>query len=96
MGKLKLHSGGTLKNVHEKVECFLEYCCIHNPSEHPLREAPMDWWGEFRHMVRVCEHGISHPDPDDLQFKIARGDWVTTESICSVHLMKENCDGCCQ
>lgn len=92
---LILHSGATLTGIHAEDECFLEHCCIHNPSNHPLRDAPMDWWGEFRHMVRVCVHGVSHPDPDDLAFKMATLDWITVEAISSVHLMEESCDGCC-
>jgi hypothetical protein len=91
-----LHSGKKLTNVHDEADCFLPNCCIHNPSEHPLRDAPMDWWPQFRHMVRVCEHGYRHPDPDDLKFKLAHWDFVTVEAISSVHLMAEHCDGCCQ
>lgn len=44
---------------------------------------------------RVCEHEYFHPDPDDLQFKMSMMDWMTVEAISSVHLVSENCDGCC-
>jgi hypothetical protein len=92
---LALHSGKILENVHDAGTCLGDHCCVHSPSDHPLNTAPLDWWWEFRHMVRVCEHGVSHPDPDDLMFKQIIGDWLTVEAISSVHLMKENCDGCC-
>lgn len=93
---IALHSGSVLTDVHDAGTCFLDHCCIHNPSDHPLRDAPLNWWGEIRHMVRVCEHGYSHPDPDDMAFKRATLDWMTVEAIASVHLVAENCDGCCQ
>lgn len=91
-----LYSGAVLTNIHSEDSCFLEHCAIHNPSEHPLRNAPMDWYGgDIRALVRVCEHGLQHPDPDDLRFKLAIGDFITVEALTSVHLVAENCDGCC-
>lgn len=35
-------------------------------------------------MERVCEHGVGHPDPDDV--KVQAGGWTET-----IH----GCDGCC-
>lgn len=91
-----LHSGATLTGIHPEGSCYLEHCAIHNPSDHPLKDAPMEWWGErIRHLTRVCEHDFYHPDPDDIAFKMATGDWITVEAISSVHLVEERCDGCC-
>lgn len=56
----------------------------------------MGWYDDIRHLTRVCEHGLHHPDPDDIQFKMMIGDFMTVEAISSVHLVRENCDGCCQ
>lgn len=92
---IALHNGKILGGVHEAGTCYLANCCIHNPSDHPLNAAPLSWMQEFRSMSRVCEHGFHHPDPDDMAFKMAIGDWITVEAISSVHLMKENCDDCC-
>lgn len=44
------------------------YCCIHNPSDHPLNTAPLSWMQEMNMMFRVCKHGSIHPDPDALLF----------------------------
>lgn len=96
MADMILHNGMLLTNVHEEDECLLGHCSIHNPSDHPLRDEPLTWWGEgINAMARVCEHGFTHPDPDDIAFKMATGQWIAVEAISSVHLMKENCDGCC-
>lgn len=92
---ITLYSGRVLTNIHPEETCFLEFCSIHRPSDHPLRDAPMEWFNEIAAMFRVCEHGFYHPDPDGLAFKMATGDWATVEAISSVHLMKENCDDCC-
>jgi len=76
--------------VHRRGDCKGEHCCIHNPSDHPLKDAPMNWRGDRALMERICDHGIGHPDPDDIEFKrLTRGDVVADAE--SVH----GCDGCC-
>jgi hypothetical protein len=44
-------------------------CCIHAPSKHPLNTAPLAWVAEAHCMIRVCEHGEGHTDPDDLAYR---------------------------
>lgn len=94
--RFTLYDGSILRNVHLPDECFLPNCCIHNPSDHPLKDAPLSWMGGARAMFRVCKHGFHHPDPDDMAFKRETWAWMELEAICSVHLVAENCDGCCQ
>lgn len=60
---------GSLLLVHLDIDCLAEYCVVHNPSEHPLKGAPLNWRDDRRLMERICQHGIGHPDPDDLRFK---------------------------
>ena len=96
MNSITLYDGSTLRGVHAPTDCLGEYCCIHKPSDHPLRYAPLAWMGEIRSMFRVCEHGFFHPDPDDIRFLMGVGQWLRVEAITSVHLMKENCDECCR
>lgn len=62
-------SDGVTMKTHGPETCVGPFCCIHNPSEHPLRTAPMTWFAEMSLMFRVCEHGNSHPDPDSLEFR---------------------------
>lgn len=71
--------------VHRSDVCAGHFCCIHNPSEHPLRERPLNWRGHV--MERICEHGIGHPDPDDLAWRDRIG-----RDASGVH----GCDGCCR
>ena len=75
-----------LINVHPPDACSGEHCCIHNPSDHPLRDAPMHWRSDKGVMERICVHGIGHDDPDD----VAHRERVGRESS-GVH----GCDGCC-
>lgn len=56
----------------------------------------MDWYPALSHLVRICEHGLRHPDPDDLRVKVMSLQLITVEAISSVHLVEENCDGCCR
>lgn len=76
-------TGGVLVNIHKPDKCAGRPCCIHNPSDHPLRDAPMLWRGDRRIMERICEHRIGHPDPDDVR--------VRTYWEDAIH----GCDGCC-
>lgn len=86
-----------LTNVHFPITCEGSYCVIHNPSDHPLRDAPTHWRprrldtrrGEI--MERICPHGNFHPDPDDLAF-IARNSGDEKAKILADH----DCCGCCK
>lgn len=64
---LNMHDG-TLLTTHGPDVCMGPHCCIHNPSEHPLRDAPLVWLDNARAMYRRCEHGAIHPDPDSFDF----------------------------
>ena len=61
LGGLRLH--------HAADQCSGEFCCIHNPSTHRLSSAPLHWRDDRGLMERICEHGVGHPDPDDLAHK---------------------------
>jgi hypothetical protein len=73
--------------VHTKDKCEGNYCCIHNPSDHIMKDWPTHWRGDRRLMERLCKHGVGHPDPDDLAFK-ARNGYPDSEGV-------HGCDGCC-
>jgi hypothetical protein len=75
--------------VHNKEDCKGEYCCIHNPSDHHMKNWPLHWRADRNLMERICPHGIGHPDPDDLAFKKRCGSDMYIESI-------HGCDGCCK
>lgn len=95
MEPIALHDGRILQ-VHDAGTCFTPLaCCIHHPSDHALNTAPLDWWQGVG-MMRVCEHGFRHPDPDDIAFKMSTGNFIMVEAISSVHLVSDHCDGCCQ
>jgi hypothetical protein len=91
----------TLIGVHSETDDCREHgCCIHNPSDHPLRDQPQVWrdqryrsdvqYYEPPHMVRVCEHGLDHPDPDALAWQRRSG-----EADLADYLAIHPCDGCC-
>lgn len=76
--------------VHLASRCEGHPCCIHNPSDHIMKDWRQHWRGDRGLMERLCPHGIGHPDPDDLDFKRrVRGDVVAGWE--GVH----GCDGCC-
>lgn len=77
--------------VHAKENCVEgQQCVIHNPSNHPMRDFPTHWRPDRQLMERICPHGIGHPDPDDIAYKVS----VMGEKRAfyeSIH----GCDGCC-
>lgn len=75
-----------LENVHPATQCSGEFCVLHNPSDHHMREWPLNWRDDRSIMERICPHGIGHPDPDDLAHleRVGR----TGEGV-------HGCDGCC-
>jgi hypothetical protein len=82
---------GTLLRTHPERACVGDHCCIHNPSDHPLRDAPQAWDPRLRAVYRTCEHGVVHPDYDDFAFRIRVGTSSALLALIGVH----NCDGCC-
>jgi len=68
---ITLHDGMVLQ-THGPRRCAGFHCCIHNPSDHPLRNAPMVWLGQLNLMMRICKHEELHPDPDSMNVVAAR------------------------
>lgn len=76
---------------HDPSVCVGQRCCLHNPSDHHMKEWPLvlKMGG---HMERTCSHGIGHPDPDSLwYFEVVMGEMDEVEWR-GVH----GCDGCCR
>lgn len=82
--------GGGILATHPADRCQGQPCCVHNPSDHPLRQAPMEWMAEQRLMIRTCAHGLNHPDPDHLSWLRTTGAHSAAD-VQTVH----RCDGCC-
>jgi hypothetical protein len=82
-----VQSNQVMANVHTPDKCAGRPCVLHNPSDHHMREWPTVYRADRGLMERTCEHGVGHPDPDDLEYHISEG-----RSYQSVH----GCDGCCR
>lgn len=84
--------------THGENQCGGEFCCLHNPSDHPLREAPLNWRADRipAFMERICEHGVGHPDPDSLAWlrsvPAVIEKYGESLNASGVH----GCDGCCR
>lgn len=76
-----------LTNTHPATQCDGEFCVIHNPSDHHMRDWPTNWRSDRMLMERTCPHSVGHPDPDDLAFHVRNGrGWQASHG----------CDGCCR
>lgn len=79
--------GAVLQNVHSASKCAGRHCVLHNPSDHHMREWPLNWRDDTKIMERLCPHGVGHPDPDDVAYQI-----MVDRSWAAIH----GCDGCCE
>lgn len=53
--------------THGIDQCAGALCVIHNPSDHPLKDAPLSFRMDRMALAeRHCEHGVGHPDPDSV------------------------------
>jgi hypothetical protein len=71
--------------VHKRTVCAGEFCAIHNPSDHRMK----DWRMLMRASTlieRNCCHGVGHPDPDSVA-------WF--DSIGRTWMGVHGCDRCC-
>lgn len=74
--------------VHTKKQCKGQYCCLHNPSDHHMKDWPIFIRMDKNTLAeRVCTCGIGHPDPDSLKYLVGIG--------CSKMLTMHGCCGHC-
>ena len=84
-------TGQKVTAVHPRTkECDQYGCVIHNPSSHHLRHLKTHWRDDRKLMERICEHGVGHPDPDQMRYleRTLGEDRAGPEGI-------HGCDGCC-
>lgn len=80
---VELEDGTILGNVHNLGRCLTGGgCAIHNPSDHPLKNAARTWYNDM--IYRICPHAAAHPDFDSLVFIIERDGGVWESHKCCV------------
>jgi hypothetical protein len=87
-----IHVGQQVLRTHAEGTCRGEHCCIHKPSDHPLNTAQLHWRADRQMMERICEHGVGHPDPDDLEYKRSI---MSRQAYRARAYETHGCDGCC-
>ena len=83
-----IQAGKVPLRVHARAKCEGRGipCCIHDPSDHHMREWPMNWRGDTGVMERFCPHGTGHPDPDHMAFVKS----LTPEHECPIQLLRDH------
>lgn len=77
----------TTVHTHSTQACDNRPCPLHNPSDHPLADAPMVFRADKHFLVeRTCRHGIGHPDPDSVAY-------FERNNLDGFGI--HGCDGCC-
>lgn len=84
---------GTVFHGHGAGRCAGMWCCLHNPSAHPLATAPLRWRPDLYLMERRCPHEQHHPDPDSLEY--LRNLPVLGGPAVALIAGWHHCDGCC-
>lgn len=83
------HSIVTLQSVHGTDQCRGRACPVHNRSNHQMRGFQQVWDQDKRMIMRVCSHGVRHPDPDNYPFLVER-----LGTVEAAHKLIHGCDGC--
>ena len=89
MSKLLKHEKEYLARLvtHSADKCEGRACCVHNPSDHHMRTWELNYRFDKSVMERICpEHGVGHPDPDDLAYN---------QSVSRDYVSIHGCCGCC-
>lgn len=60
---------GVFLTHHNASVCAGERCPLHNPSDHSLRDYPLDWDARGGVMVRVLPDGGTEIDPDEYRLR---------------------------
>lgn len=81
---VRLEHSDTVLLVHREGDCLGENCTVHNRSDHPLRKWVQHWDARQACMMRLCEHGQSHIDPDETDYTFDR-----------MFRARLRCDRCC-
>ena len=84
--------GTVVLRTHAAGTCRGEHCCVHNPSDHRLKDAPLHWRADRNLMERICEHGVGHPDPDSLSYLRSI---MSRQAYRARAYETHGCDGCC-
>lgn len=66
---------GWLRHTHQPFQCGRQEgsCWIHSASDHPLLGWPVHWWDTTAEATRLCMHWATHPDQDDLAYRMRCG-----------------------
>lgn len=83
--------GGQVLYTHTMEECVGHKCSVHNRSNHHMRDWPQNWRSDRGIMELLCEHGVGHPDPDEIAFKKR----ILGEEE-AYYIGIHGCDGCCR
>lgn len=85
-------ANGSIWSVHAAEVCSGSHCAIHNPSDHPLKDAPIILRGAnpfsskpHGFAERICSCGIGHSDPDSVAFYDSVGIHGTDVHGCCGH-----------
>ncbi|QIG58202.1 hypothetical protein SEA_SKOG_50 [Gordonia phage Skog] len=80
-----LEDGTLLDGVHDPEVCTPP-CVLHSPSDHHMRGMRLLWRQDRKMFERICEHGIGHPDPDQMAFweSIGRAEVEGVHGCCGI------------
>lgn len=85
---------GRIMRIHTAGQCTGTPCPFHAPTKHHMVGWPMSWQADRGLIERLCEHGISHPDPDSVAYLAGRMTWDLV-IVGEVYVARHECDGCC-
>ncbi len=65
--RMQLEHTEVFIHCHDELSCRSDSkCTLHNRSDHAMRSWKQNWRDDRKFMERICEHGVGHPDPDEI------------------------------
>lgn len=87
-------TGEVLAQVHDPGRCEGTPCVVHGPSDHHMRQWPLEWINEPGKFVRICACGCAHPDPDQFAtWREQHREYLAWHACCDLRCCDYRCPG---
>lgn len=81
-----LGDGRVLCNIHSAETCSGQWCVIHNPMPHGMKDWVLHWREDRRIFERICpECGCGHYDSSQLEYHLNTGQESQAVHGCCEH-----------
>lgn len=96
--QVRLPAQGLTLTTHPESACIDRAphpCIVHRPSDHHMRDWPINYRADKGVSERICPHGVGHDDPDDVDYQLYNFRKSGGDPKHEKYIGSHGCDGCC-